>query len=279
MKLVKKVKKALRILRRKESYATLEITTIFPCVNCCKFCPQGKWRNAYIGKQRLTYEEFCKLLVKIPKNVRLDFSGFSEPFANRESALMMRRAYQDGYQVALFTTLVGFRQEDLEVIKDIQFSACNIHLPDDVNFRVPNEDRWLESYKLFDKYILYDNAVYHYGNLSSKIKREIADAHLYPVLTRSSNVDPAVAPPLPRHKGVISCSTSKNLFNQNIMMPNGDVYLCCMDWSLQHKLGNLFDQSYEELHQSEEYQKICRSMHDEAVETICRYCERGMKEK
>ena len=250
MKIIKKVKKALRILNRKECSATLELTTIFPCVNTCKFCPQDKWRNAYKGKQRLTYDEFCKLLVNIPKDVRLDFSGFSEPFANRESSLMMRQAYQDGYQVALFTTLVGFRQEDLDIIKDIQFSACNIHLPDDTNFRVPDEDRWLESYKLFDKYILYDNAVYHLREFVTKIKREIAEADLYPVLTRSSNVDPEVAPPLPRHKGIISCSTSKDLFNQNVMMPNGDVYLCCMDWSLQHKLGNLFEQSYEELHQT-----------------------------
>ena len=47
-------------------------------------------------------------------DVRLDFSGFSEPFLNRESSRMMRLAYQKGYQVVLYTTLVGFRREDLD---------------------------------------------------------------------------------------------------------------------------------------------------------------------
>lgn len=276
MKIIDKVKRVVRGILRDGNCPTLEITTVFPCVNSCRFCPQDKWRKAYTGKPRLTYEEFCTILAKVPKDVRIDFSGFSEPFANRESSRMMRHAYEQGYQVALFTTLIGFRQEDLDLIKDIRFSGCNIHIPDDTNFRVVDEDKWLATYKLFAKHIRYNDAVYHHGNLSAKLQREVARARVYPILTRANTVDPEVAPPLPRHTGTISCSTSKDFFNQNVIMPNGDVYLCCMDWSLQHKLGNLFKQSYEELHQSEEYQKICRSMHDESIETICRYCERSV---
>lgn len=276
MKIIGKITRAVGDILSGGNYPALEITTVFPCVNSCKFCPQDKWREAYQGKPRLTYDEFCNILAKIPQNVRIDFSGFSEPFANRESSRMMLHAYQKGYRVALFTTLVGFRQEDLDIIKDIRFSGCNIHIPDDTNFRVPDEDKWLATYKLFAKYIRYNDAVYHHGNLSAKLKREVARVHLYPVLTRSNTVNPEVAPPLPRHKGMISCSTSKDFFNQNVIMPNGDVYLCCMDWSLQHKLGNLFEQSYEELYQSEEYQKIRQSMHDESIEAICRYCERSV---
>jgi radical SAM protein with 4Fe4S-binding SPASM domain len=279
MKIVNKVKRAVRILSRDENCPTLEITTIFPCVNTCKFCPQDKWRKAYNGKSRLTYDEFCNLLWKIPKNVRLDFSGFSEPFANRDSSLMMRHAYEQGYHVALYTTLVGFRQKDLDILKGVPIFPINIHIPDDANFKVTDEDKWLELFRLFTRHIPYDNAVYHLGNLSDKIKNEISKICTYPVFSRTSNVDPEVAAPISRHKGVIRCSTSRNLFNQNVMMPNGDVYLCCMDWSLQHKLGNLFEQSYEALHQTEEYLKICRSMHDESIETICRYCERCNDDK
>jgi radical SAM protein with 4Fe4S-binding SPASM domain len=275
MKIVTKVKRAVRALSRAESHATLEITTIFPCVNACKFCPQDKWRKAYTGKHRMTYDDFCRVLEKIPRDVRLDFSGFSEPFANRDAALMMRRAYQEGYQVGLFTTLVGFRKEDLEIIRNIPFYPCNLHLPDDTNFRVANEDRWLEAYRLFVRHIPIDNAVCHMGNVSARIRREVEKVYVYPVLTRSGNVDPDVAAPVVRHAGVISCATSGNLFRQNVVMPNGDVYLCCMDWSLEHKLGNLFEQSYEELYQGDEYDKIRCSMKDESIETICRYCERA----
>ena len=143
------LEKVLSAVSRKDSCATLEITTVFPCVNSCKFCPQDKWRTAYKGKHRLTYDEFRRMLEKIPKNVRLDFSGFSEPFINHDSSLMMRHAYQNGYRVALFTTLVGFRPDDLDTIKDVRFSPCNIHVPDDANFRVSDEVKWLASFKLF----------------------------------------------------------------------------------------------------------------------------------
>ena len=272
------LEKVLSAVSRKDSCATLEITTVFPCVNSCKFCPQDKWRNAYKGKRRLTYDEFRRMLEKIPRNVRLDFSGFSEPFINHDSSLMMRYAYQNGYRVALFTTLVGFRPEDLDIIKDVRFSPCNIHVPDDANFRVSDEAKWLASFKLFTNNIRYDTAVYHLGNLSPGIKKEMAKLRSFPVLTRANNVSPGVAKPLPRHTGVIGCSASRNLFNQNVVMPNGDVYLCCMDWALQHRLGNLFEQSYEDLFRSEEYKKIVRGMQDVSVETICRYCERGGKQ-
>jgi radical SAM protein with 4Fe4S-binding SPASM domain len=270
------VRRALIAQIRNEFPSALEITTIFPCSNACKFCPQDKWRNVYQGKHRLTYDEFCKVLEKIPKHVRIDFSGFSEPFLNRESSLMMQRAYQRGYQVTLYTTLVGFRQDDLDIIKDIRFSACQLHVPDDKIFKASDEDKWLEAYKLFARHVHYDTALYYLGSLSSKIKNELPNVRgINSVLTRANNVRPDIAPPLLRSKGVIKCWSSGNRFNQNVMMPNGDVYLCCMDWSLKHKLGNLFEQSYEEFHQSEEYQKICRSMSDESIETICRYCERS----
>jgi radical SAM protein with 4Fe4S-binding SPASM domain len=269
-------RRALTALIRNEFPSALEITTIFPCSNACKFCPQDKWRKAYSGKRRLTYSEFCRVLEKLPKHVRIDFSGFSEPFLNSESSLMMLRAYQSGHKVTLYTTLVGFRPEDLDIIKDIRFSACQLHLPDDYNFKVPDEDKWLESFKLFAGHIHYDSALYYLGSLSPKIKKELLTVRsIDSVLTRANNVTPGVAKPLPRHKGVIKCWSSGNRFNQNVIMPNGDVYLCCMDWSLKHKLGNLFEQSYEELHQSDEYRTICRSMSDESIETVCRYCERS----
>ena len=35
--------------------------------------------------------------------------------------------------------------------------------------------------------------------------------------------------------------------NHNVLLPNGDVVLCCMDFGMQHVLGNLKRQSYEEI--------------------------------
>lgn len=254
---------------------TLEITTVFPCAVACSICPQDKWKSAYRGKDRLTYDDFCTVLENIPKEVRLDFSGFSEPFLNRDSSKMMLHAYRNGYRVVLYSTLLGFTPHDAELIKEITFAACTVHLPDDINFTVPDEEQWLRSYELFASSVAYDNAIYHLGTLSPRVKKRVARICRPPVLTRANNVAGEVIRPLARHRGVLRCTISGNLFNQNVMMPNGDVYLCCMDWSLQHKLGNLFEHPYEDLHRTEEYLRICRSMDDPAIETICRYCERS----
>ncbi len=258
---------------------TMEITVTFPCVNACAFCPQDKWRSAYRGKSRLTFDEFCGFLEKIPRRVRLDFSGFSEPFANREAARMMRHAHRQGYRVGLFTTLAGLRPEDLDLIKDVPFYPCNLHVPDDVNFKVRDEARWLESFRLFSRHVIFDNAVYHLGTVSPAVLREVERVRLFPSLTRANNVDPSVTKPISRRTGPIGCPGSKDRFDRNVMMPNGDVYLCCMDWSLRHRLGSLATQTYGELFDGEEFRTILRGMNDESVETICRYCEWSCKDE
>lgn len=278
MIVLNRIKRAWRARTGGADGPTMEITVSFPCVNACAFCPQDKWRSAYQGKNRLTFDEFRELLEKIPRKVRLDFSGFSEPFANREASLMMRHAHRQGYRVGLFTTLVGLREEDVQIIKDVPFYPCNLHVPDDVNFKVRDEERWLGSFRLFAKHVLFDNAVYHIGNVSPAVMREVARVRLFPTLTRSNNVDPEVSKPLPRRTGPIGCPGSKDRFDRNVMMPNGDVYLCCMDWSLKHRLGSLATQSYEELFQSEEFRAILQGMNDESVESICRYCEWSCKD-
>ena len=273
----------LNVISRKDDHsnveigATLEITTIFPCTIACRICPQEKCKSAYTGRHRLTFNEFRTVLEKIPKHVRLDFSGFSEPFLNKESSLMMAHAFRSGYNVALFTTLVGFSQSHLENLKGVHFSVCTIHIPDDTNFRVADENKWLDTYRLFAQHIPYDNAIYHMGKISPRLKREVARICRPQILTRANCVDSEIVKPLARHKGAIRCSISGNLFHQNLMMPNGDIYLCCMDWSLQHKLGNLFEQEYKALHTSDEHHKICRSVNDPSLESICRYCERSVR--
>jgi hypothetical protein len=37
-------------------------------------------------------------------------------------------------------------------------------------------------------------------------------------------------------------------YDQHVLLPNGDVVLCCMDYDLKHVIGNLVNQSYEDLY-------------------------------
>lgn len=50
---------------------------------------------------------------------------------------------------------------------------------------------------------------------------------------------------------------NSNTYEQNVVLPNGDVYLCCMDYGLKHKLGNLLQTNFNDLKRVEDYD-LCR---------------------
>ena len=58
-------------------------------------------------------------------------------------------------------------------------------------------------------------------------------------------------------------------------MPNGDVLLCCMDYSYKHRIGNLMEGSYYDLFRSAELAEIRVSNMQPTPDkcSICRSCE------
>ena len=50
----------------------------------------------------------------------------------------------------------------------------------------------------------------------------------------------------------------------NVVLPNGDVSLCCMDYGLEHIIGNLLDQEYEDV----------IPKHNTCFFNLCRFCEK-----
>ena len=62
-----------------------------------------------------------------------------------------------------------------------------------------------------------------------------------------------------------------------VVLPNGDVFLCCNDYNLDHYLGNLLKNSYESLFEGEEFKKIEKSLENEDIESLCRYCSYAIR--
>ena len=59
---------------------------------------------------------------------------------------------------------------------------------------------------------------------------------------------------------------------QNVLLPNGDVVLCCMDWSAEYVLGNLKRDRFEDLYRSETFRRVLRGLKDPGVDLLCRTC-------
>ena len=198
----------------------IEITTNLPCPNMCSYCPQRVLGQAYEGIKILTLENFKQILSNIPKEVIIDFAGFSEPFVNPESAEMMMYAHLQGYKVMVWTTLVGFTEEDRKLIESIPFLNFSVH---DIGRGIKKDYPFVTSIDVI-------------------VNKDSRAGNLFPVDKKTS---------------VNGCIRSSE-YKINVMLPNGDVVLCCQDYGLKHRLGNLLETNYNKLKRDGNYE-LCLS--------------------
>ena len=235
----------------------LEITTVKTCsVDCHPFCPQRKFRAAYGSETNLlSFGDFQTALSHVPKEVPINFAGFSEPFLNRKGLDMLEYAYNQGHTVLLFSTLVGLRPDDIDRLKAVKFDWFSLHLPDPNGIaqiaRTPNYEKTLSR-------VMFEVQIDDYSRMDDKFVSN----------ERAGNCDNA---PRRHVKGPFYCS--KLVKPQFVMLPNCDVVLCCMDWGLKHRLGNLKTQTFDEIANSDEFTRIARNRWRMDGDTLCRSCK------
>ena len=117
---------------------TLEVTTTVPAKGCvvdCVFCPQRLLVEKYQGNRVMTLEDFQRRIESVPREVRITFSGFVEPWLNKHCSDMVLYAHERGHPVSVFTTGIGMSVEDIERIAHIPYvgepnGGFTFHLPD-----------------------------------------------------------------------------------------------------------------------------------------------------
>lgn len=216
--------------------SNIEITTIIGCSNMCSYCPQDNLIKAYPRNGKLMkFTEFVKLMDNVPISTDVFFAGYSEPFLNKESSKMMRYAIGRGHRTVLYTTTIGFSDNDAKELSGVEFDVCSIHYYEG---RAENFQRGVDRFKQAVK--------------AKKWSQEL----ITDPLSRAGN-NWEVKP----KQGKLTCSVAPN-YDHNVVLPNGNVYLCCMDYSLTHCIGNLNDTKFEDLDRS-------MNMSDDH---ICRKC-------
>ncbi len=263
---------------------SLLITTGIGCSNLCAYCPQVTLENAYakishIKKMKL--DTFEKCLDKLNNDVHIHFNGFTEPWLNPECTKMILYAYKHKFSIKVSTTLMGMEFEDINLIKNIPFIKFAVHLPDDKGLtKIAVNEKYLSILtKLIDSNI--NNTVFHIHkgisgpeNAHYKVMRILRENNITPdnrwIITRAGNIEIEGIP----SRKKLTCDLLKCYrLNMNVLLPNGDVALCCMDWGLNHIIGNLLNMDYDMLFQTDEYNKIIRGYSDETLNILCRYCE------
>jgi len=316
---------------------TIEITTMIGCPLMCNVCPQDKLIKSYKGKKYLDLKDLQTILPKIPKHVRIDFSGMSEPWINNQCTDMFQYVLESGYDIAIYTTLVGMTITDTDRVINLIHKYINnikilcIHLPDKLgNMRgwKYTEDyqyslsRSLELKNLPFFQAMTMNKVYiHQLNVKELISilqaleakeieyidmcatkvsdtKDILDIHVSTPQTSKkfdiklvdwninwlghtranslsvTSKNNEIVYLHTDHENPVSCASTP-FYDHNVLLPNGDVVLCCMDYSLKHIIGNLLTNDYDSLYLSSELIKIMKENKKITYSkcSICKSCD------
>lgn len=268
------------------SYATpiIEITTRIGCKVNCRFCPQSMLIQKYFENDAdrasvMSIEIFSKCLKKVPQNSVIDFGGMAEPFLNPECLEMIKLAVSSGRTVDLYTTLVGADRSTVEQLCKLPLGFVALHLADKYGYaNIPVSD---EYYKMVDMLINlkrkdgrpFVNACNAQTEPDEKIL-EICEGK-YEIFTimhnRAGNLNDPRLLKNEYPSGPVSCSVNGPRLDHNILLPDGTLLLCPMDYGMKHVFGNLLVSSYEEILNGNEIAKIKRGMSGEE-DILCRHC-------
>lgn len=257
----------------------LEITTTTGCIVGCSYCPQDKFadrQRKVSDTKHLSLGDFKRCLARVPASVDISFAGYSEPWLNPDCTEMVEHASAKGHGIRIFTTLVGMKGQDLQRLQALRLGVFVVHVFDDgahMNSRLVGAKYRDLVGQLVDADIPSIRFV-----VLGEPHPDIADiipaqalVRARPVSSRGGSVDPKIVEPRQPVVGALICVDERQY--RNVLLPNGEVTLCSMDFERRHVLGNLLCDEYGDLFKSPVFCEIVDRMNGAAGFLLCRMCE------
>lgn len=268
-------------------YGTLEITTVIGCNIRCRACPQERLLSSYFQQDKyrtskMSIETFKKCIDSLPDDIRIDFSGMAEPWLNSACSEMLSYAAEKGHPIAVYTTLVGMGVEDVDIIFKYHYKDFVVHVPDsNGNSNILITDEYLEILKkllsadqLIGRKIV--SGISCHGKLHEKLQFLNKANGLYYINDlhdRAGNVETGTLDLFTCElRGPFRCIECGLDLNHNVLLPDGTVLLCCMDYGMRHIMGNLLKDSYDMILSGVEHEKVVQGMKSEDEDILCRKC-------
>ena len=227
-----------------ENRAHIEITTQIGCPVGCRYCPQAKLVQNYRIRnptgwpftRDLSLRQFETLCKKIPPEVDIHFSGMCEPFVNPYAIDMVEVAARK-HSVSIFTTLTGLDIADYDRLLKLPFRWFCVHVPDgQLNTGLKCTPEYLEllQYVVWNKPYCERFWISMHGDYHPALIPIIGECEVEnTIIDRAGNLDIAWADKTVKDNPVCSCGD----YNQNVLLPDGTVLLCCMDYSMVKRPG------------------------------------------
>jgi hypothetical protein len=244
----------------------LNITAVSACKADCIYCPQAAFQAAMAGRPAyLSRQEFAELLPNLADTQfeGFSFGGFSEPFENPDIVELLRLAAAQSFAgpVSVYSNGEALTPDMVEALRDVPLARVDIscHGFDDDIYR--RTRRFLDPRKVRDNVLFLLRNRENIGELvisvtgpfgSAAAKNELAELcrrfgarlehralHSRAGLLRIGRVA------MPATPGAFRCA--KFDFAKPVLVPGGDLSLCCQDFGLVDVIGNLHRQSFEDI--------------------------------
>ncbi|MBO6179236.1 MAG: SPASM domain-containing protein [Selenomonadaceae bacterium] len=263
----------------------IEITSRVGCKVNCRYCPQNLFIKKYRSSMRplvTSFETFQTCLDHLPQDVVLDFAGFAEPFLNPQIVDMMEYAVERGHNLRLYTTLIGASGKDLERVLKIPFLSVVLHLPDKkkcANIPITGEYLWMLESCL--SAVKEDGQPFiDHANAQCEPPQEILDRIKgrvrvsWDMIDWAGNIDTQEVRSSELKNGSLLCAMAARQ-NHNILLPDGSLLLCCMDWGMEYILGNLMKENYKDIVQGKAINEVRMAMLERKTRShnfLCKSC-------
>ncbi|MBN1689001.1 MAG: SPASM domain-containing protein [Candidatus Omnitrophica bacterium] len=253
----------------------IAVTTKIGCKVGCNYCPQGMLVRAYRKKDEnltMSTDTFKICVDRVPSHVFIHFAGMSEPWLNPHCTEMLLYANEKGHPIRVFTTLVDMPASDIAKIEHIPFEAFEVHLPSAEGAEnIPVDEKYLATLRALEESKIKAEYHVHGKSIHPEVKKVVGAIAHWTVFSRAQNLtgEERVFSTKRRRRGEIGCRR----LDYNVLLPNGDVLVCCMDYGMKHVIGNLLSCSYEDLFRSAEFKRIKKGFREEPEDTLCRYCD------
>ena len=268
----------------------LEVSTIMGCRLNCRFCPQDVMLRKYYenNKKRqraMTVDDFKLILKHTPDDCIIDFSGMTEPFNNSDCLEMIKMACDAGRKVYLFTTLAEVDEKTVDELLKLPVYYMTLHVADRCGYAyIPTTETY---YRNVEKVILarkMDGRPFvDFINAQTDPDERVAEIvkGKYEVMRSVQNRAGNVKAEGAQHREriiepgeKIKCCFCGDDLSNSVVLPDGTMLICNMDYGMQHVLGNLYKEDYDTIRSKGELQRVLRALRceEEMDVLLCRSC-------
>jgi hypothetical protein len=264
----------------------------------CVYCPQTTLIKRYKKidpnrKIEMNISDFKRYIRTVPNHVDIHFSGYVEPFQNKDCMKMIEYVVSKGHKTKVNTTLEGMSKKEIDRLYELRKKVeSSFHLPSNdlvenigldkensakKNTNLPLREDYLELTRYaVSKFGRKYPGFHAFGTLHNNLNGIVENSNKFfekKINSRAQNLNNMVE----GEKEKIQQTNRKSLrkrcarIKQNVLLPSGQISTCCNDYGLKHILGDLSKDTWSEFYNSKTYQQTIK----EGVD-LCDVCYDGV---